>query len=116
MGLTTVTTFGWLSLMLGWMVFAWGEYSAFQTLAGLGLWTLLFAAIAAAIWVRDLSRVLVATIGTTLGWLCFALYWIAFQWGRFTLLQNGALLIGVFLLWLGLITFLWLAEPGENRG
>jgi hypothetical protein len=100
-------TLGWLVLALCWTVYAWTRYSFFQNLAGLGIATLLFAAVIGLMWVAEQGRTLALTVLTTLGWLSFALYWIGFAWGRHTLLLNGAVLIGSLLLGLGILALLW---------
>jgi hypothetical protein len=107
---TTLTTLGWLVFTLGWMAVAWSRYSFFQNLAGLGISALLFAAIIGVVWVRDLA----ATILATLGWLSLVLYWIAFVWGRHTLLQNGAVLLFSSLVWLGIVAVFLLAGPASE--
>jgi hypothetical protein len=112
--LTVLVTLGWLVLMPGWMIFAWGRYSFFQGLIGLGIATLVFAAVAGALWVADQGFRLTATILTTLGGLSFVLYWIGFAWGRHSLLLNGAILGLSFLGWLVAVVVLWLAGPADQ--
>jgi hypothetical protein len=112
--LTLLATLGWLVLMLGWMVYAWSRFSFFQNLVGLGIATLLFAAITGAMWVADQGFRLTATILTTLGGLSFVLYWIGFAWSRHSLLLNGAVLILSFLAWVGAVAALWLAGPSDQ--
>jgi hypothetical protein len=112
---TTLTTLGWLSWMLGWMAFAWSHYAFFQNLASLGISTFVFVAIVGVMWVGDLGSVTTATILATLGWFSFALYWLGFVWSRYTLLQNGAVLTVSFLVWRAMIAVFWLARPaGED--
>jgi hypothetical protein len=108
---TALATLGWLTWMLGWLAFAWSHYSFLQNLASLGISTFVFAAIAGLIWVGDQGLRLVATILATLGWFSFLLYWIAFAWSRHALLQNGAVLIASFLVWLGTVVVFLLAGP-----
>lgn len=108
---TTLTTLGWLSLVLCWMAFAWSQYSFLQNLTSLGISTLLFAAIVGVMWVGDLGFAPAATILATLGWLSFVLYWIGFAWSPHTLLQNGAVLMVSFLVWQGMVVVFWLAGP-----
>jgi hypothetical protein len=105
---TIWVTLGWLILALCWVVYAWTRYSTFQNLAGLGISTLLFAAVVGAMWVTEQGRTLVLTVLTTLGWLSLALYWIGFAWSQHTLLLNGAVLILSLLLGLGILAVLWL--------
>jgi len=107
---TIWVTLGWLTLALCWVVYAWTRYSAFQNLVGLGISTLLFAAVVGVMWVAEQGRTLTLTVLTTLGWLSLALYWIGFAWSQHTLLLNGAVLIGSLLLGLGLLAALWLRE------
>jgi hypothetical protein len=104
---TILTTIGWLVLMSCWLAFAWSRYSLFQHLVGLGISTLLFAAIVGAVWVLEQGWIPTATILATLGWLSFALYWIGFVWSRHTLLQNGAVLIVSFFVYASAILALW---------
>ena len=111
---TILAAMGWLVLMLYWIAFAWGQYSFFQTLVGLGIATLLYAAVTGVLWVGDQGFTLVATIVATLGGLNFALYWIAFAWSQHTLLLNGAVLLLSFLAWLGAVTWLWLVGPSDQ--
>jgi hypothetical protein len=108
---TILITLGWLFLMLCWMAFGWGHYSLLQNLASLGISTLLFGAITGVLWVKDLGFVPAATILTTLGWLSLALYWTAFVWSRYTLLQNGAVLVVSCLVWQTAVAVFWLAGP-----
>jgi hypothetical protein len=107
---TILTTLAWLILALCWTVFAWSRYSLFQNLAGLGISTLLFAAIVGVMWVVDQDLRPAVTILATLGWLSFALYWIGFAWSRYGLLQNGAALIASLLACGGIIVVLWQSE------
>jgi len=112
---STLATLGWLTWLLGWMALAWHHYSLLQNLASLGISTLLFAAIVGVVWVADLGIALASTILATLGGLSFVLYWIGFAWSGHTLLQNGAVLLVSYLVWQGLVGFLWLAGPaGET--
>ncbi len=111
---TVLATLGWLILMLGWMAFAWSRFSFFQTLVGLGIATLLYAAILGAMWVTDQGFRLTATVLTTLGGLSFVLYWIGFAWSGHSLLQNFAILILSFLAWLGTVVVLLLAGPSNQ--
>ena len=108
---STLTTLGWLSGMLGWMALAWRHYSWLQNLASLGISTLVFAAIVGVLWVGDQGIRLTATIVATLGGMSFVLYWIGFAWSGHTLLQNGAVLLVSYLVWQGLVGWLWLAGP-----
>jgi hypothetical protein len=103
---TIRVTVGWLILALCWTVYAWIRYSFFQNLAGLGISTLLYAAVVGVMWVAEQGRTLALTVLTTLGWLSFALYWIGFAWRQHTLLLNGAVLIGSLLLGLGILAAL----------
>jgi hypothetical protein len=107
---TIWVTLGWLTLALCWVVYAWARYSAFQNLVGLGISTLLFAAVVGVMWVAGQGWTLPLTVLTTLGWLSLALYWIGFAWSQHTLLLNGAVLIGSLLLGLGLLAALWLRK------
>ena len=111
---TILATMGWLSLALCWTGLAWGHYSLFQHLAGLGISTLLFAAIAGTMWVVDLGWVFAGTVLTTLGWLSFALYWIGFVWSQRTLLQNGAALMVSLLAGVGILVVLWQRERADE--
>jgi len=112
--LTVLATLGWLVLMLGWMAYAWSRFSFFQNLVGLGIATLLFAAITGAMWVADQGFRLTATILTTLGGLTFVLYWIGFAWSGHSLLLNGAILVFSFLAWVGAVVVLLLAGPSDQ--
>jgi hypothetical protein len=112
--LTVLVTLGWLVLMPSWMIYAWSRYNFFQNLAGLGIATLLFAAITGALWVADQGFRLTATILTTLGGLSFVLYWIGFAWSRHSLLLNLAILVLSFLGWLVAVVVLWLAGPADQ--
>jgi hypothetical protein len=111
---STLATLGWLSWMLGWMALAWRHYSFFQNLASLGISTLVFVAIVGVMWVGGPDTKPTATILVTLGGLIFVLYWIGFVWSRHTLLQNGAVLLVSYLVWQGLVGFLWLAGPADE--
>jgi hypothetical protein len=110
---TILLTLGWLISMLCWLALAWRRYSLFQGLAGLGISTLLFAAIVGVLWAAGRNLAPAATILTTLGWLSFALYWIGFAWRRHTLLANGATLMLTLLTCLGIVTVLWLRRPAD---
>lgn len=112
--LTIVVTMAWLVLGLGWMVFAWSQYSFFQILIGLGIATLLYAAITGILWVVELGFNPAATILITLGWLSFVLYWIGFIWSRYTFLQNGAVIMLALLAFVGAVTAMWLAQPSDQ--
>ena len=105
---------GWLILALCWTVYAWTRCSFFQNLAGLGISTLLYAAVVGVMWVAERSRTLTLTVLTTVGWLTFALYWVGFAWGQHTLPLNGAVLAGSLLLGLGLLVVLWLRGPARE--
>ena len=107
---TTLVTMGWLILALGWIVFAWGRYSPFQNLAGVGICALLFVATVGVMWVAEQGLALTVTVATVFGWLSLALYWIAFAWSRHTWLLNGAVLVISLLAGLGLVVMLWLRE------
>ena len=112
---STLTTLVWLSGMLGWMALAWRHYSWLQNLASMGISTLVFAAIVGVLWVGDQGIRLTATILATLGGMSFVLYWIGFAWSRHTLLQNGAVLLVSYVVWQGLVGWLWLARTaGET--
>ena len=111
--LTVLVTLGWLVLMPGWMIYAWSRYSFFQNLVGLGIATLLFAAITGALWVADQGFRLTATVLTTLGGLSFVLYWLGFAWSRHSLLLNGAILVLSFLAWLVAVVVLLFAAPAD---
>jgi hypothetical protein len=108
---TTLVTMGWLILVICWMAFAWSHYSFFQNLASLGISALLYVAIVGAMWVEDLGFPLVATVLATMGWLSFALYWIAFAWSRHPFLYNGAILALSALAWGATVVVAWLAQP-----
>jgi hypothetical protein len=112
---TILTTIGWLISTLCWLAFAWGRYSAFQTLIGLGISTLLFTTIVGVMWVAEQGRTLALTILTTLGWLSLALCWIGFAWSQHTLLLNGAVLILSLLLGLSILALLWLKGSPRER-
>ncbi len=112
--LTVLATMGWLVVLLCWMAFVWSEYSFFQNLVGLGIATLLYAAITGAMWVVDQGFKPVTMILTTVGWLSFALYWVGFAWSRHTVLQNGAILMLSLLVWGSAAVVLWLAVPSEE--
>ena len=105
---TILGTVGWSILGLCWMALAWGRLTFFHGLAGLGIATLLFAAVVGVVWVLDHGLTLAATILATLAWLSLMLYWIGFVWSRYGLLRNGATLIVLFLLWMGIMVVLWL--------
>ena len=111
---TVLATLGWLVLMLGWMVYAWSRFSFFQNLVGLGIATLLYAAVMGAMWVADQGFRLIATILATLGGLSFVLYWIGFAWRGHSLLQNFAILVLSFLAWFGTVVVLLLAGPSDQ--
>jgi len=111
---TTLATLGWLSLMLCWMVLAWGRYNLFQGLAGLSIVTLLFSGVVGVMWARDLGFAPAATIMATLAWLSFALYWVGFAWSRYSLLQNGLVLMSSCLAFGAAIVMLWLAHPSHQ--
>ena len=111
---TVLATLGWLVLMLGWMVYAWSRFSFFQNLVGLGIATLLYAAIVGAMWVADQGFRLTATVLVTLGGLSFVLYWIGFAWSGHSLLLNGAILVLSFLAWFGTVVVLLLACPSDQ--
>lgn len=111
---TILITIGWSILGLCWTILAWGRFSFFQGVVGLGISTLLFAAVVGAMWVVDRGLTPAATIFATLGWLSLTLYWIGFMWTRYGLLQNGAVLIALFFVWLGVTVWLWLrVRAGE---
>jgi len=110
---TILATVGWLILGLCWIALAWGRLTFFQGLAGLGISTLLFAAVVGVVWVLDHGLILAATILATLGWLSLMLYWIGFVWSRYGLLQNGVTLIASFLLWMGIMVVLWLRRRAD---
>jgi hypothetical protein len=112
--LTALVTIGWLILMICWIAFAWNQLSFFQNLVGLGIAILIYAAITGALWVVDQGGVLVATILTTFGWLSFTLYWIGFGWSGHTFLLNSAILMLSLLVWLGVVTVLWLGQPSSQ--
>ena len=112
--LTFLATLGWLVLMPGWMVYAWSRFSFFQNLVGLGIATLLFAAITGAMWVADQGFRLTATVLTTLGGLGFVLYWVGFAWSGHSVLQKFAILVLSFLIWLVAIVVLLLAGPSDQ--
>jgi hypothetical protein len=112
--LTALVTIGWLILMICWIALAWSQVSFFQNLIVLGITTLLYVAITGALWVVDQGFVLVATILTTLGWLSFALYWIGFGWSGHSFLLNSAILMLSLLVWVGVVTLLWLGQPSSQ--
>jgi hypothetical protein len=101
----------WLVLVFGWMVFTWKQHNFFQILIGLGIATLLYAAITGTLWVIELGFNPAAIILTTIGWLSFVLYWIGFAWSQHTWLQNGAILIFSLLAFVSAVTALWLVRP-----
>lgn len=107
---TTLVTMGWLILALCWVVSAWGRYSPFQNLAGLGICALLFVASVGVMWVAEQGFALTTSVLTVFGWLSAALYWIAFTWSRYTWLLNGAVLVLSLIAGLGLIVVVWLRE------
>jgi hypothetical protein len=51
-----------------------------------------------------------ATVITTITWLAFNLYWIAFLWGGYSIFQNLILLIVFFLVFSAVISLLWILE------
>jgi hypothetical protein len=106
--LTTLATIGWLILSFSWLAFAWSHYRFLQMLAGLGIVTLLYVAVTGVLWVVDQALTLAATILAIFGWLSFTLYWLAFAWSRYTLLQNGAILLLSFLVCGGAVVVLTL--------
>ena len=112
--LTLLLTMAWLVLVFGWPVFAWSQYNFFQILIGLGIATLLYAAITGTLWVVELGFNPAATILATLGWLSFVLYWIGFAWNQHTWLQNGAILLFSLLAFVSAVTAMWLARPSDQ--
>jgi hypothetical protein len=111
---TLLLTMAWLVLVFGWMVSAWSQYNFFQILIGLGIATLLYAAITGTLWVVELGVNPAATILATFGWLSFLLYWIGFAWSRYTWLQNGAILTLSLLAFVSAVTAMWLARPADQ--
>jgi hypothetical protein len=114
LNVTILATMGWIVWMLGWLAFAWSGHSFLQNLASLGISTLLFSAIVAVLWLGNPRWAPLATILMTLGWFGFMLYWMAFVWGRCTLLLNIAALIASFLGYVGLVVIAWLLAPSTE--
>ena len=110
---TTVATLIWIAFLLGWVAFAWRDYSLLQNLASLGISTLALAAITGVAWVGDMGDRLVITILTSLGWLSFGIYWMSFVWSRYGLLSNLAAMAMSALLALGILIWAWLS-PSED--
>ncbi|UCC77613.1 MAG: hypothetical protein JSW37_04420 [Anaerolineales bacterium] len=112
--MTVLLTAGWLAAMVGWIAFAWGYYSGFQILAGLAIATLVFAGMAGYVWLAGVGRAVVTGMISTLGWLSFVVYWIAFAWRRYTLVQSFALLSVSFIVLAALNAVIWLSQSTEG--
>ncbi len=111
---TILLTAGWIAVTLGWMTYAWGRYSIFQMFAGVAITTLLFAAIAGVNWVS--GRGSLFAIRSTVGWLSFVIYWIAFVRGRFSLLQNVGVLAASFVIFVVINAVTWVfPSRGDDR-
>jgi hypothetical protein len=108
---TILVTAGWLGLSLCWMALAWGRYSLIQAMAGLGIATLLFSAIVAIRWACSPDVALTATILSTLAWMSFILYWVAFAASRYALLQNSLVLALSVFAWGAVMVVTWLLHP-----
>ena len=112
--LTVLVTLGWLVLLLCWVAFGWSQVSFFQNLVCLGIASLLYAAITGAMWVVDQGFMPTVTVLITLGWLCFALYWIGFAWSQHTFLLNSAILLFSLLACGGAVVATVLAVPSDR--
>lgn len=112
--MSVLLTAGWLATMVLWIAFAWGHYSGFQILAGLAIATLVFAGMTGYVWLVGMGRAVLAGMISALGWLSFVVYWIAFAWRRYTVVQSFALLALSFILVASINGVIWLSQSTED--